>query len=324
MKTPLLVSTVVAAHVVAVVGVVLIQGCGVSTRPDMAAGQPPEPVMPPTVSEVENVVVHPLVAPIDLPKAKDWPDETETYIVAQGESLSTIARRHGLSVAEVVALNRLTDPNKIRAGQTLVLPAGSSKTATVAPPRASVVVTPVAIPPGASTYVVKSGDSLSVIAQRAGVKTSELKAANGLSGDKIMVGQKLVLPGAATVAAPSSYQGAPAAGTSLPELDDVDLGNLALREELDVPSTDAMTESVEAAAEAAVSETADAAEAVAPPTQPVSSDIETRPYVVNEEDEDLYSVAMMWGVSVQRLKEINKLADTKLTVGQKLLIPIAE
>ena len=324
MKTPLLVSTVVAAHVVAVVGVVLIQGCGVSTRPDMAAGQPPEPVMPPTVSEVENVVVHPLVAPIDLPKAKDWPDETETYIVAQGESLSTIARRHGLSVAEVVALNRLTDPNKIRAGQTLVLPSGSAKTAVAAPPPASVAVTPVAIPPGASTYVVKSGDSLSVIAQRAGVKTSELKAANGLSGDKIMVGQKLVLPGAATVAAPSSYQGAPAAGTSLPELDDVDLGSLALREELDVPSTAPMTDSVEAAAEDAVSETADAGEAVAPPTQPVSSDIETRPYVVSEEDEDLYSVAMMWGVSVQRLRVINKLADTKLTVGQKLLIPIAE
>jgi LysM repeat protein len=324
MKTPLLVSTVVAAHVVAVVGVVLIQGCGVSTRPDMAAGQPPEPVMPPTVSEVESVVVATPVAPIDLPEAKVWPDETETYVVAQGESLSTIARRHGLSVAEVVALNRLTDPNKIRAGQTLVLPTGSSKTAVVAPPPASVAVTPIAIPPGASTYVVKSGDSLSVIAQRAGVKTSELKAANGLSGDKIMVGQKLVLPGAAAIAAPSSYQGAPAAGTSLPELDDADVGTLALREELDLPSTAAMTESVETAAEAAVTGTADAGEAVAPPTQPVSSDIETRPYVVSEEDEDLYSVAMMWGVSVQRLKEINKLADTKLTVGQKLLIPIAE
>ena len=319
MKTPLLVSAVVGAHVVAVAGVVLIQGCGVSTRPDLAAGQPPEPMMPPTVSTVERTVIPTPVAPIDLPEAKTWPDETETYVVAQGESLSTIARRHGLSVAEVVALNRLTDPNKIRAGQTLVLPAGSGKTAVAAPAPAVVAPRSVPIPAGASTYVVKAGDSLSIIAQRAGVKTAELRTANGLSGDMILVGQKLVLPGGTKI--PAATAGV--APSASPEVGDA-VGSLPLGVDTTIPSEAAMTDAVEAAAVPDAAEVSPSGDALVAPTEPVSADIETRPYVVSEEDEDLYSVAMMWGVSVQRLKEINRLADTKLTVGQKLLIPVAE
>jgi LysM repeat protein len=43
-----------------------------------------------------------------------------------------------------------------------------------------------------------------------------------------------------------------------------------------------------------------------------------------ERDEDLYSVAMMWGVSVARLKEINSLSSTVLKPGQRLKIPLPE
>ena len=44
------------------------------------------------------------------------------------------------------------------------------------------------------TYVVKKGDSLSLIASALGVKVSTLKRANGLKSDTIRIGQKLVLP----------------------------------------------------------------------------------------------------------------------------------
>ncbi|MDR2340105.1 MAG: LysM peptidoglycan-binding domain-containing protein, partial [Deltaproteobacteria bacterium] len=40
-------------------------------------------------------------------------------------------------------------------------------------------------------YVVQQGDSLSVIAEKVGMKTADLKALNGLSNDNIRVGQKL-------------------------------------------------------------------------------------------------------------------------------------
>jgi len=46
------------------------------------------------------------------------------------------------------------------------------------------------------SYVVSRGDSLSVIAQRHGVRTADLRAANNLRGDVIHVGQELVIPGA--------------------------------------------------------------------------------------------------------------------------------
>ncbi len=46
----------------------------------------------------------------------------------------------------------------------------------------------------AGTYVVKKGDSLSLIASAVGVKVSRLKAVNGLKSDTIRIGQKLVIP----------------------------------------------------------------------------------------------------------------------------------
>ncbi|MDD4817351.1 MAG: LysM peptidoglycan-binding domain-containing protein [Victivallaceae bacterium] len=48
---------------------------------------------------------------------------------------------------------------------------------------------------GSGEYVVKNGDSLSVIAHRNGVRTADLAAVNGLSYDSVIrVGQKLKLP----------------------------------------------------------------------------------------------------------------------------------
>lgn len=51
------------------------------------------------------------------------------------------------------------------------------------------------------TYVVGRGDSLSMIAQRHGVRTADLRAANNIRGDVIHVGQELVIPGAGGSAA---------------------------------------------------------------------------------------------------------------------------
>jgi len=45
------------------------------------------------------------------------------------------------------------------------------------------------------TYVVRSGDSLSAIAQRHGTTVSALQRANGVSGSAIRIGQKLIIPG---------------------------------------------------------------------------------------------------------------------------------
>tara|TARA_R110001599_G_scaffold353885_1_gene602442 strand:- start:13516 stop:14817 length:1302 start_codon:yes stop_codon:yes gene_type:complete len=43
-------------------------------------------------------------------------------------------------------------------------------------------------------YIIARGDTLSGIAQRFNVRVSDLKVRNGISGEKIMVGQKLLIP----------------------------------------------------------------------------------------------------------------------------------
>ena len=46
-----------------------------------------------------------------------------------------------------------------------------------------------------------------------------------------------------------------------------------------------------------------------------------REHVVGE-GEDLYSVSLMWDVSVARLKDVNGLTDTTLKPGQVLQVPL--
>jgi murein DD-endopeptidase MepM/ murein hydrolase activator NlpD len=53
----------------------------------------------------------------------DYPQASgETHVVAYGESLGGIAGRYGVSRAELMQANGITDPNRIREGQRLVIP----------------------------------------------------------------------------------------------------------------------------------------------------------------------------------------------------------
>jgi LysM repeat protein len=45
------------------------------------------------------------------------------------------------------------------------------------------------------TYIVRRGDTLSIISRRCGVTVAAIKRANGLRSDLILIGQRLILPG---------------------------------------------------------------------------------------------------------------------------------
>ena len=99
--------------------------------------------------------------------------------VRPGEALSSIAARYGVSTREIVSLNNLRSRHYIRAGQTLRLPV-----------------------PGDTGggdrqyYTVRSGDTLSGIAQRVGMQTTSLARANGLGdSNRIYPGQELRVDG---------------------------------------------------------------------------------------------------------------------------------
>jgi len=49
-----------------------------------------------------------------------------THVVAKGETLTSIARQHKVSISELQKLNHIEDDRKLQIGQTLILPGGTT------------------------------------------------------------------------------------------------------------------------------------------------------------------------------------------------------
>ena len=114
------------------------------------------------------------VAVSDAPKRVA---KSRTHRVRSGESLYTIGKRYGVSVDRLKAANGLRR-NTIRVGQELVIPSVSNHKA---------------VPEG-KVYRVRSGDTLSEIARRYGTTVSKLRSANGLTSNRLRIGQELKIP----------------------------------------------------------------------------------------------------------------------------------
>lgn len=119
---------------------------------------------------------------------------TGTYIVKQGDTLSAIAARHGVSTSSLISLNGLSaNPNALRIGQVLRIP-GAAAAASM-PSQSSTV--PVRSTSSYRTYTVASGDTLSGIAARYGTTVSAIMAINGFTPDsanRLRIGQTIKLP----------------------------------------------------------------------------------------------------------------------------------
>lgn len=122
------------------------------------------------------------------------------HTVRQGETLSSIASRYGVSVAAISQANGLQNVNRITVGMSLVVPvhgqpvdavaAVQPKSRTDASPAPKAAARP-------SHHTVKAGDTLSGIAATYGLTVAELQRLNGIQGSTIRVGQKLALSGSA-------------------------------------------------------------------------------------------------------------------------------
>lgn len=109
--------------------------------------------------------------------------------VQKSETLSEIASKYGVSVAAVVSSNRLYNPDRIYAGQKLIIPEKGS-TASSTSSRGS---------GGVIYYTVRRGDSLSRIASKYHVSVASIMSANSISNpNMIRVGQKLKISGKGT------------------------------------------------------------------------------------------------------------------------------
>ena len=287
----------------------VLSGC--ATRPPREVGPPSTPLMPPPPGNLEEdlpppIMVEPLPVvsaplapePMDptvvtpVPEPALAPREGTPYTIKKGESLSAIAARYKINWMKLAEYNRIANPDKVREGQVILIPgsaAPSSAPRNLTPPRPA---------NSGNTYVVQSGDNLTVIARRYGTTVAGLKSLNNLRSDRLLVGQILKVPEGSTPSAPVSRPAAPA-----PRVDPAPLAP--------PPTPEPVLPTLEP-------------EPVAPVAQVVQEDpLADEPFtIVVEQGDTLESIAADYVISVDKIREINGLAPgEEIKAGQKLKMP---
>jgi LysM repeat protein len=119
-------------------------------------------------------------APVTGTSSEIAPGDAVVHVVQPGESFLSIAADYGVDPVELAAANNITNRNLIRVGQQLIIPGITQQDAIAA---------------RGIRHTVKSGESLSTIAQQYGVTVEEIMAFNGIDDpNTIMVGQELIVP----------------------------------------------------------------------------------------------------------------------------------
>ena len=117
-------------------------------------------------------------------------DNYKLYTIKKGDSLIKIAKRFALDVKELKALNSLDKNSTIKIGQKLKLPAKAN----IKLAETKVAKKDKNTQANKEYYVVKKGDTLSLIAKKNNISITKLREINRLSrSSKIRVGEKIYL-----------------------------------------------------------------------------------------------------------------------------------
>ncbi len=173
------------------------------------------------------------------------PDATWAYTVQAGDTPLTIAKKHNISLDDLMKANKGLKPNKMKVGDTLTIPGGTpgkaekketaketkkdkadrKSEATSAKERAAEARDrsqekehKAPATKGGGHYAVKKGDTLGSIASKHGVSVDDLLKANGLKhSSTLKIGQELTLPGGAPAAKPEAAEKPAAKSHKAPE-----------------------------------------------------------------------------------------------------------
>jgi N-acetylmuramoyl-L-alanine amidase len=106
--------------------------------------------------------------------------KTATHIVARGETLQIIARKHGTDIATLLTLNKMKIRDPLYAGRKIRVPAAGAETDGKK---------------RLKKYTVRKGDTLFALARSCSVTTEELRRINQMTdADVLRVGQSIRLP----------------------------------------------------------------------------------------------------------------------------------
>ena len=109
----------------------------------------------------------------EVPEVENKPTcdglQSIVYTVEYGDTLSSIAYRYGTTVAEIIKLNGIENPNLIYVGQKVIIRCSEDK-----------------INQTTETYMVKYGDTLSDIAYKYGTTVQNLVSLNGIKNPNLI------------------------------------------------------------------------------------------------------------------------------------------
>jgi murein DD-endopeptidase MepM/ murein hydrolase activator NlpD len=136
------------------------------------------------------------------PPPPTWTWEGGTpIVVAPGETLESISRRHGVPVAAIMQANNIANPTAVHPGEHLVIPrlrsaAPRLTSATPAMPPVGPVGAPrTVLAPTSGVHVVAPGETLRSIARLYGKPVMVLAKANNFPPDTMVkVGERIVIP----------------------------------------------------------------------------------------------------------------------------------
>jgi len=160
----------------------LDDSCSLEKQPNLIVEEPLDENYQLSFSDGGDIVFKPyLLANSALDNEIASPERQEIiyYTVQNGDTVSTIARRFGLTVNTILWANNLTAFSLIRPGNKLTI-----------------------LPYSGILYTVKKGDTLAKIAKTYNIEVEKILSCNNL-GNSLGVGKKIVLPGAKKISGTS-------------------------------------------------------------------------------------------------------------------------
>ncbi len=234
---------------------------------------------------------------------------TTPYTVVSGDTLWSISNRFDTTVSALRSANNLSS-DTLSIGQTLIIPAAGI---TPTQPTASAPA-----PITGTQYSVVAGESLWSISKRFGTTVSDLKSANNLTSDALLIDQTLFIPNGHTAPAPkASTHYIVVAGDTLWSLSkhfgttvsDIKSANNLTTDTLSI----GQTLTISAAGATPAQSTASA------PSPVIQEERKTFTYAVKSGD-NLSLIAKRFGITVDAIRTANKLTSDVLQIGQALTI----
>ncbi len=171
------------------------QRAKVRATPTRPAGGPSPVVGPGATEPSEPLFNSGLSGGINAPVESSSPTSGYIpYTVQRGDTLWGLSKEYGVPFATLIEANGMTRDSELTVGQEILVPSGYDEVS------ASVTVVDEPVPvEGTTIYTVRRGDTISEIAARSGTSVSRIKNLNNMTGDRIRIGQKLIVPGEITV-----------------------------------------------------------------------------------------------------------------------------